>query len=262
MNFFDLRMRVEISQMAMNNADQNILRVENLSFSVEENKTLLDKVSFEIRDGERLVILGPSGAGKTTLLRLVQRLDEPTEGSLFFRGRPYHDLSPTLLRRKVSLVFQEPAMFDGTVADNLRIHERLGYREAPFSEEDLSSVMDAVGLPAKFLSQDTQKLSTGETKRVSIARALLGEPEALLLDEPTANLDPTSAAALLDTLKHLSRSGLTLVCVMHQVEHARRIATRAILLVQGAIVEEGEDERFFSHPEKELTRRFLRGELK
>ncbi len=250
----------------MNNVDVPILQAESLwrimPVHHKGNKILLEDVSFELRRGERLVIVGPSGAGKTTLLRILQRLDEPSRGRLFFCNIPYTDIPPTTLRRKVALVFQEPALFDGSVEDNLRIHERLGYRNSPFTIQNLEEALEAVSLPSGFLSHNAQNLSTGEIKRVAVALALLAEPEVLLLDEPTANLDPTAAAGLLDTLKRLNTAGLTLLAVLHQVGHARKIATRAVLLVGGKIIESAPAEQFFTAPQSELTRYFLRGELK
>lgn len=181
---------------------------------------------------------------------------------MLFHDQPYENLSPIKLRRKIAFVFQEPALFDGTVEDNLRIHERLGFQNTPFFEKSILEALQSVGLAPDFLSHNSQNLSTGEVKRVAIARSLLGNPEVLLLDEPTANLDPTSSLELIETLKTLTENGLTLLAVMHQVEHARRLATRAILIIEGTVVESAPAGTFFSSPQKDLTRRFLRGELK
>ena len=224
-------------------------------------KKILKNISFELRPGERLVFLGPSGAGKTTLLRLLQRLDDPNSGVISFRGKPYHELDPILLRRTVAYVFQEPEFLPGTVEFNLRIHERLGHRKEPFTEEELAESLRSVNLPPEFLTHDSEKLSTGEKKRVSVARALLGKPEVIMLDEPTANLDPTSAFGLLDTLKNLTDRGLSLLAVMHQVEHARRIASRVIMLIDGEIREKAPAPNFFDSPKTDLARMFLSGEM-
>ena len=259
--FFDRKRPIGLFPLSMNSADDIILKAGGISRNLPTGTTLLEDVSLELASGERLVVVGPSGAGKTTLLRLLQRLDEPTEGTLSFRGKPYETIPPTLLRRRIAFVFQEPALFDGTVEDNLRIHERLGYQNPPFTGEDLTKVMKSVGLAPDFPGRDTQNLSTGEVKRVAVARALLGKPEILLLDEPTANLDPTAASSLLKTLKALSESGLAMLAVMHQVKHARELASRILLLVKGRVVETATADRFFSSPVEEISRRFLKGEL-
>jgi tungstate transport system ATP-binding protein len=245
----------------MSNTDELILRASNVSRNLNSGKVLLDNVSFEVKKRDRLVIVGPSGAGKTTLLRLLSRLDEASSGKLFFHGTLYSEIPPTSLRRSISMVFQEPAMFEGSVEYNLRIHEKLGFRQKPFPENELLSVLKSVKLPPEFLNRDTMGLSTGETKRVALARALLGDPEIMLLDEPTANLDPTSSSALISTLIELTKKGLTLIPVLHQVEHAKELATRVILLSDGKIIENSNAEAFFQNPKKEITRRFLSGDL-
>jgi len=246
----------------MNQSDDLILRLENIGYVAAPGKRLLENITFELKKGERFVIVGPSGAGKTTLLRIIQRLQEPCEGSLFLHEKDYKDIPPLALRRRIAFVFQEPALFEGTVETNLRIHEWLGFQHTPFSGEELEQALTSCGLPQDFLQRNTLNLSTGEVKRVAVARALLGKPEVLLLDEPTANLDPTASVELIQTLKNLTKNGLSLLAVTHHVDHAHRLATRAMLIVEGAIIETAESSVFFNSPQRELTRRFLSGELK
>ena len=246
----------------MNNISQPLIRAQNITYTPLPDHRIVNDFSFDLHKGEILVIVGPSGAGKTTLLRILQRLDEPTSGTLFFQGKKFTDIHPTHLRRKIGYVFQEPALFDGDVESNLRIHEKLGFRKSPFDRKTLESTLYSVGIDRSFLSRDVEKLSTGERKRVAMARALLARPELLLLDEPTANLDPSSALKLLDTLRRLNDDGLSILAVLHQVEYARRIADRAILMIKGRAKETAPAKDFFYHPQNNETRLFLAGELK
>ena len=195
---------------------------------------ILKDVSFAVERGTALTLVGPSGSGKSTLLRCLNRLVEPTSGRVCFDGRDITSLDPLALRRRAALVLQTPVLFEGTVRDNLR-------RQPPSARGDLSDARLAraladVGLEAALLGRDGATLSGGERQRVTIARALLGEPEALLLDEPTAALDPPNSALVLDTISALQRSrGLTIVAVTHQPELIHRLGGSVLYLVKGRV---------------------------
>jgi len=160
------------------------------------------------------------------------------------------------------MLFQSPTMFDGTVRDNLLTPLRLrDGRDAPGDEARMAELLAGVGLANEFLDRAATTLSAGQQQRVAFARALMLEPVAILLDEPTANLDPAVAARLLDQVAETARQrGLAALLVTHQVDHARRVADRLMLLVDGRIVAEGDRETFFSGGDGLVTR-FLAGEL-
>src|SRR6266849_835152 len=149
---------------------------------------ILHDISLEVERGGALALIGPSGSGKSTLLRCLNRLVEPTGGSVRFDGRDIRALDPRDLRRRAALVMQTPVLFEGTVRDNLRV--RPAGTPGDFSEASLASAAVEVGLDAGLLDRDAATLSGGEKQGVTIARALLRDPQALLLDEPTSALDP------------------------------------------------------------------------
>src|ERR1700747_3182911 len=169
-------------------SDSVILRAENLGRSVP-GKILVAGASFEVFRGETLAIVGPSGSGKTSLLRLLNRLDEPTSGTVPLNGVDYHQIAPRDLRRRVGMVMQRPFLFPGTVADNLRFGPR--QRGENLADGRIEELLAGVGL-AGYGSRDVANLSGGEAQRVSFARTLANSPEALLLDEPTSALDEDS----------------------------------------------------------------------
>ena len=165
-----------------------ILRTEHLGRTVKD-KTLVQDASFELRKGEVLAITGPSGSGKTSLLRLLNRLDEPTSGTVYVEDVDYRNIEPRELRRKLGLVTQRPFLFPGTVADNLRFGP--AQRGQTLSSEGIEQLLSQVGLK-DYSGRDVANLSGGEAQRVSLARTLANSPLALLLDELTSALDEAS----------------------------------------------------------------------
>lgn len=224
---------------------------------------VLKEISFAVQRGEIYTIIGPSGSGKSTLLRLLNRLEEPSQGVILLDGRPLSAYEVTELRCRVSLVFQTPVMFEGTVKENLLIPLRLRHgSKAHRSDDELEQLLEQAGLSGSFLHRLVNQLSVGQQQRVSIARALVHRPEVLLLDEPTSALDPTASQRLLETVAELSRRmGLTVVLVTHTVDHARLIGDRTMLLVDGRMIEEQPTAAFFANPHTEISRQFLAGEL-
>jgi len=174
-------------------------------------------------------VLGPSGSGKSTLLRLLDRLADPDEGSVRFRGRDVRELDPLELRRRAVLVPQLPAPVPGTVAENVTYGPALLGRDV-----DPGPPLEQAGLDRSFADRDAARLSVGEQQRVMLARALALEPEVLLLDEPTAALDELATAAVERALDRLrGRSGLSLVLVTHDRSQARRLSGRVVELRDG-----------------------------
>ncbi|AZH24028.1 ABC transporter ATP-binding protein [Haloplanus aerogenes] len=212
------------------------LRADNLGFEVEGDR-ILDEVSLDVASGETIAIVGPSGAGKSSLLRLLDRLDEPTEGTVYLDGTDYRTLDPQQLRKRVGLVPQNPALRSGTVRENVTIGPRL--RGETVSEERLADLLDAVGL-AGYADRETSDLSGGEAQRVAIARTVVNDPEVILLDEPTASLDSAAEAEVERLLSDLLASGgRTVVLVTHDERQAERLADRVVRMRDGRIVDVG-----------------------
>jgi ABC-type multidrug transport system fused ATPase/permease subunit len=217
-----------------------LFEVEQLSLTYDgiggqPPASILKDVSVGVERGGALVLLGPSGSGKSTLLRCLNRLAEPTGGSVRFDGRDVRSLDPRDLRRCAALVMQTPVLFDGTVRDNLRV--RPAGTSGDFSDASLASAVVEVGLDAEVLERDAATLSGGEKQRVTIARALLRDPQALLLDEPTSALDPPNAALVVETVSRLrERRQLTIVAVTHQPELVRRLGGCLLYLVRGEVL--------------------------
>jgi putative ABC transport system ATP-binding protein len=198
---------------------------------------LVSDISAEVFAGEILAVTGPSGAGKTSLLRLLNRLDEPTSGTVLLEGNDYHHIPPRELRRKVGMVTQQAFLFPGTVADNLRFGPR--QRGVELTDIEIARLLSKVGL-AGYEARDVAPLSGGEAQRVSVARAVANAPIALLLDEPTSALDDAAKAgieALIGSLVKLD--GLACVMVTHDASQASRVADRVLVIESGRAVRFG-----------------------
>lgn len=208
------------------------IETRNLTRIVEDDR-LVDGVSVTIRDREMIVIVGPSGAGKSSFLRLLNRLDEPTAGTVLIDGVDYHEIPPRELRVRVGLVPQSPALVPGTVFENAT--RGLTLRNEPIDTERTTQILTQLGLN-RYEDRTVEDLSGGETQRVAIARTLLNGPEVLLLDEPTASLDSASEARVEDLLSELD---LTTVLITHDEEQARRIGDRVMELRDGQLVRLG-----------------------
>ena len=219
-------------------ADVNsiVLRAEHLGRAVRD-KILVQDANFELRKGEVLAITGPSGSGKTSLLRLLNRLDEPTSGTVWVEGKDYRSIEPRELRRKVGLVTQRPYLFPGTVADNLRFGPM--QRDETLGTEAIDALLLHVGLK-DYAGRDVANLSGGEAQRVSVARTLANSPLVLLLDEPTSALDDAAKFEVESVIrKVVQEQGLTCVVVTHDVAQAARLAIRALVLESGRILRAG-----------------------
>jgi putative ABC transport system ATP-binding protein len=213
-----------------------VLETRHLSRSIE-GKRLVEDVSIQVSQGEVLAIVGPSGAGKSSFLRLINRLDEPSSGSVLLEGQDYREIEPRLLRRRVGMVLQAPNLFPGTVASNLAYGPRQrGERVAPDQIERLLEQVTLLG----YQDRDIEGLSGGEAQRVSLARTLMNSPEILLLDEPTSALDPASEQEVEALLMRIIRDQrLTCLIVTHDIEQAKRLAERAMLMRAGKLVHIG-----------------------
>lgn len=200
---------------------------------------ILNDINLDIDEGKILALIGPTGSGKTTLLRLIDTLDHPTRGSIFFRGEDICRLSSKeklLIRRRMAMVFQKPFMFSRSVYENvsygLKIRGKVNFRD------DVLHTLEDVGL-AGYESRSATTLSGGEMQRIALARAMVIKPEVLLLDEPTANLDPRSASAIDDLIESQARDGTTVIIASHNMAECRRLANKVVVLVDGRITRTG-----------------------
>jgi ABC-type methionine transport system ATPase subunit len=219
---------------------------------------ILRDITVDVPHTAITALVGPSGAGKTSLLRLLNRLDDPSSGEIRFEGMPIASYPVAALRRRVGFVFQRPAMFAGTVADNLRIAAELGGAAAAAEAPPIERVLAAVELSADYAGRDAGRLSGGEQQRVSLARALMTRPEVLLLDEPTAALDPEVAERLLASIARLpGEYGVSVVMVTHRLGEARDVSTWTVMLEGGRLVEAGPTERLFTAAASERARSYL-----
>ena len=220
-----------------------LLATRHLTRTVD-GTTLVDDVSLEVRAEEVFVVFGPSGSGKTSLLRLLNRLDEPTGGTVRLDGTDYREIAPGTLRRRVGWVPQAPTLTGGTVAENVAWGPTL--RDEPVDEDRLHELLDRLGLSG-FAERAADRLSGGEAQRVAIARTLFNDPDILLLDEPASSLDAAAAdrveALLHDVMTDLS---LTAVLVTHDAERARRLGTRGAHLEEGSVTATGPIEGILS----------------
>ena len=199
-------------------------------------------------------VVGPSGAGKSTFLRTINRLVEPTAGEVFLDGTPTSGMDPLLLRRRIGMVFQIPALFGASVEEAVLYGARLAGREA-----DALRLLEMAGLDASFAARDPQDLSVGQQQRVSLARALALEPEVLLMDEPTSALDEAARRRVEELVKGLNASlGLTFVVVSHDLGQVERLADHVVLLAAGRSEGEWSRDEFFSRG-GEKARRFISG---
>ncbi|KAK9989565.1 hypothetical protein SO802_029804 [Lithocarpus litseifolius] len=210
--------------------------IRDLRKESDAGDPILNGISVEIPKGVIVGIIGPSGSGKSTMLRALNRLWEPPLGTVFLDGRDICGLDVLALRRKVGMLFQLPALFEGTVADNIRYGPQL--RGQKLSDEEVYSLLKLADLDSSFYSKTGGELSVGQAQRVALARTLANKPEVLLLDEPTSALDPISTENIEDVLVNLKKKqGMTIIMVSHSIKQIQRIADIVCLLVKGEIVE-------------------------
>jgi len=220
-------------------------------------REVLRGVSLDLRNEEVVSILGPSGAGKSSLLRLLNGLDEPSQGHISYQGQDVSSIPIRDLRREVGMVFQLPYLFDGSVRENILFGPTIWRRSV-----DAEGLLKKVGLPVDLIDRPAHQLSVGQQKRVSMARSLAVEPHVLLLDEPTANLDATAAGRILDLILSLrDELGVALLMVSHVIHDTEILGGMAAVLHEGRLVEFGPAERVLKEPSSEITRRFLDGDL-
>jgi tungstate transport system ATP-binding protein len=244
----------ETSSAAPQRARLLPLRLERVSYAAG-GRVLLKDVTLEIDGTGPTLVLGANGAGKTLLLRICHGLIEPSSGSV-----QWGDADWSAARRRQAMVFQRPILLRRSVARNLR--HALHVRRVPRGEisRRVREAIERVGLTA-LMHRPARVLSGGEQQRVALARAWALEPDVLLLDEPTANLDPAAVQAIEHTITAMHTAGVVIVMTTHDLAQARRLARRIVFLHDGQVVEDTSADRFFSGPASPLAAAFLRGDL-
>lgn len=236
-----------------------MIHVEDLKKSFGD-VNVLNGITTDIKKGEVLVILGPSECGKSTFLRCLNLLEDPTGGHIYLDGTEVTDPKNNInkIRQSMMMVFQHFNLFPHkTILENLTIApiklKGLSKKEA---EQKGMELLERVGLAEKAGAYPSQ-LSGGQKQRVAICRALAMEPEVILFDEPTSALDPEMVGEVLEVMKELATSGMTMICVTHEMGFAREVANRIIFLDGGKIAEDGTPEEVFDHPKNERLQAFL-----
>ncbi len=240
--------------------DNNLLLTVDSLHKSYGNEIVLKGVSFELKRGETKVIIGPSGTGKTTLLRCINGLTKPDRGRIWLDGIEITDpkINMDSIRQNIGMVFQNFNLFTHlTALDNVRIG-LIKVKKMPkkIATEIAMNMLEKVGLAEKAHFYPAQ-LSGGQQQRVSIARALAMDPKLILFDEPTSALDPELIGEVLQVMKNLAESGMTMLVVSHEMGFARSVCDEIIFLEGGVIVEQGPPEVMFNCPQNPRTREFL-----
>ncbi|NNC91178.1 MAG: phosphate ABC transporter ATP-binding protein [Acidimicrobiia bacterium] len=214
--------------------------------------TRLRDITLDVPDTGITTLVGPSGSGKSTLLRLCNGLEVPTAGRVFYRGRELSAFDPLQLRRQVGMVFQRPVLFAGTVRDNL------AEADGDVGSSQMSEALKRAALDGSFLDRPANELSGGEAQRVCLARALIADPDVLVMDEPTSSLDGPAVSRLEQLGRRLADNGMPIVWVTHDLDQVRRLAGRTAILMNGSLRFVGEQGELPTEGEPELMR-FLEG---
>ena len=220
--------------------------------------TVLRDVNLTVRKGDVVVLVGPSGCGKSTFLRCLNRLEEPTGGEVLFMGQPVNDKDIDKVRAKMGMVFQHFNLFPHlTVKKNITLAPvKLGLMKQEEADARALELLGRIGLADKADTYPNM-LSGGQKQRIAIVRALAMNPEALLFDEPTSALDPEMVGEVLELMKELAQSGMTMVCVTHEMGFAREVANRIIFIDEGEVKVDKPPKEFFENPENERLRSLL-----
>ncbi len=252
----------------------DVLTLKNVSHGFDDTD-VLNEVTFSVEQGETVAIIGPSGTGKTTLLRLLALFYQPNTGTIEMDGTDVWTLSERErlgVRRRIGMVFQEANLFDATVCRNVsygqhirrswtaRLNQWVSRIGGGDTSEEVAQALDVVGL-ADAETQSASSLSGGEAQRVAFARALAYDPDFLLLDEPTSDLDPRNTAVIEEAIETARTRGLGIGIATHDMNQAERVADRVAVMLEGRLIEFGPTERVFTNPDDPRARKFIDGEL-
>lgn len=242
-----------------------LLTISRLCKTIGGQQVLRD-IDLEVSQGEVFALMGPSGAGKTTLLRILNLLDTPDSGTITFEGNTINGTGTkpngnTEARKRISMVFQSPALFNDTVFNNIAFSLKVRGMDRGTIEQKVSQSLQLVGLEG-YGKRGVKTLSGGEAQRIAFARAVVFEPDLLLLDEPTANLDPANVAKIEEIVRTINRElNTTIIIATHHMVQVRRLAGRVGMLLGGELIETGSMEDVFEGAADERTRAFIRGEM-
>jgi putative lysine transport system ATP-binding protein len=249
--------------MSEKTADK-VISIENLSKSFGDHQ-VLRKIDFAVAKGEVICIVGSSGSGKSTLLRCINKLEQQTDGKIYFNGKEVEEKQREIneYRSRVGMVFQSFNLFENmTVLKNCMLAVTTVLHESKREAfERAIKNLKSVGM-APYINAYPSQLSGGQKQRVAIARALCMNPEVLLFDEPTSALDPEMVGDVLNVMKELAHTGLTMIIVTHEMAFARDVSTRTIFMDRGYIVEDAPPHELFYSPKNPRTREFLSRFLK
>ena len=238
---------------------EELLKVEHLVKTFGKNEVLKD-IDFSVQRGDVISIIGASGSGKSTLLRCINMLEDATSGNIIFGGKDVlkGEINEDKYRTQVGMVFQSFNLFANlTVLDNCMVGQTAVLKRKKEEAEKIAlEYLSKVGMD-QYLKAKPRQLSGGQKQRVAIARALAMSPEILLFDEPTSALDPEMVGEVLDVMRTLAESGMTMLVVTHEMAFARDVSNRVIFMADGRIEEDGKPEEVFNHPKKERTKEFL-----
>lgn len=235
----------------------NEIVLEHLEKSFGDHKVLLD-VNLTVNKGEVISVIGSSGSGKSTMLRCINLLEEPTGGVIKYKGEDILSLNLSKYRTQVGMVFQQFNLFENmTALENcVKPQMKVLKRKRDEAEKIAKEYIEKVGMSA-YINARPSQLSGGQKQRIAIARALSMNPEVILFDEPTSALDPEMVGEVLDVIKSLAKSGLTMIVVTHEMAFAREVSDRVIFMDGGVVLEEGSPEELFGNPKMPRTREFL-----
>jgi len=227
------------------------IKLKNITLAYEDNLVLKD-ITTEFLPKKIHVLLGPSGGGKSSLLRLLNALTDPNTGEISYNNLIYSDTHPKEIRKKIGMVFQKPALFDGTVYDNLIWS--LKVRKLPIDKEKIETQLLQLDIPLDYLDKNIENLSVGEQQRICIARTLLANPDVILFDEPTSALDPQRAKKVLELIKQINTHyQKTIVLVSHDVDTAIDVADTITFLHDGQLIFRGTKDEFLNSDNEILT---------
>ena len=236
---------------------EKVISIEHLEKSFGDHKVLLD-VNLTVNKGEVISVIGSSGSGKSTMLRCINLLEEPTGGTIRYKGDDILTLNLSKYRTQVGMVFQQFNLFNNmTALENcVKPQMKVLKRKKDEAEKIAREYIEKVGMSA-YINARPAQLSGGQKQRIAIARALSMNPEVILFDEPTSALDPEMVGEVLDVIKSLAKSGLTMIVVTHEMAFAREVSDRVIFMDGGVVLEEGTPAELFGNPKMPRTREFL-----
>jgi tungstate transport system ATP-binding protein len=228
-------------------------------YRAHDGRAVIKQFNLKVRKGQVLAVIGPNGVGKTTLLRMMALLDKPTDGEIYYKGEKVDDSNAKAIRGKVTMVFQRSVNFNKTVYKNVAYGLQLKKMSENEIRRRVMQALDLVGMK-KFVDRRSKKLSGGEQQRVAIARALVLEPELLLLDEPTANLDPKNTLGIERIISEIKKRA-TVVIATNNPFQASRLSDHVMCLLNGRLIGEGTPKEIIDRPRDARIKKFVRGEL-